>query len=675
MTLPFQPYNYPMNMNPMMSRNYVPTPPATLYIGNLDENVHDEQLYAHFSKYGPIHSVKIVKDRTTGRSRGFGYVNFFNIKDAESARMLSQYEKIGRKPIRILHKGDPRQKPEANLFVKNIDPSVTFKELHNYFSKCGPVVSVKIAYDKSGNSLGYGYVQFEKPEDADKAIQELNATKLKEQEIGVEKFKPRGSRALATNNNLYVRHLPEGSKEEIEKLLNDLFGKFGKVHSLLAISKDGKNWSAFVCYEDQEAAQIALDALNGKITLEGADQPLYVNLHASRDRRGQDQGNNANQNASLFIKNLRPEVTEEELLGALRAFGEIASANLKQTEHGGKKYGMAFVNFKFPQDAANAQTHAKEKEEVKDLFYEKNPYIGFLMNKEQRDQYKQLKTNVNTMFQQPNPYMQQKQMLPMQMYPPQFQPNFYQPNYGGMGPRFPPQNQMQTQQQMQPRQNWMGGGQYNQQQQQQQLQQPQQFTQQQQQYGQNYPRQQQQMYRGRQGTYGNQGQRSQDRPYQGQRQYQRPTGQGERGQNYNRGEGYNRGENYNRGGYDQNMRQNQLPNQKMQNEANISVQRPEKETTSKPTESHGLQLSVQNLKDKLDEFLRLDTERQRNILGEMLFPKVLGIAGPVNAPKITGMLVDFDVLSVQEILELLEDTDVLRERVQEAQELIDQEGA
>lgn len=134
--------------------------------------------------------------------------------------MLSQYEKVGRNPIRILHKGTPLN-PEANLFVKNIDPAVTHKELHNYFSKCGPVVLVKIASDKASNSLGYGYVQFEKPEDANKAIEELNNTQLKEQQIGVEKFKSKDTRDVTTNNNLYVKHLPEGkSQEEIEKLLN-----------------------------------------------------------------------------------------------------------------------------------------------------------------------------------------------------------------------------------------------------------------------------------------------------------------------------------------------------------------------------------------------------------------------------------------------------------------------
>lgn len=349
------------------------------------------------------------------------------------------------------------------------------------------------------------------------------------------------------------------------------------------------------------------------------------------------------------MKNLKPEVTQEEIVGALKAFGEIASVSLRQTEHEGRKYGMAFINFKYSNDASSAQTFAKDKEEVKGLFYENRPYIGFLMSKDQREKFKQLKQNA-AIFQQSQ--FMQKPMIPM--YQPQFQPGFYPPNFGGMG-RFPPQNQMPPQQQMQQRPNWMGG-QFNQPHQQQPMQQSQQFNQQQQ-FNPNY-RGQQQMHRARQGAFGAQGQRAQgNRPYQqGQHQQQR-QGQDTQG--------------FTKGGY-QKPRQNQPQPQpqKLQNEANPSVQ---KEQTSKP-ETQGLQLTVQNLKDKLDEFLRLDQERQRNILGEMLFPKVLGLAGPVNAPKITGMLVDFDVLSVQEILELLEDNEVLRERVQEAEELIAQEG-
>lgn len=67
---------------PMMAR------PVSLYIGNLDEAVHEETLYSTFARYGPIHSLKIVKDRTSGKSKGFGYINFQNAKDGKQKYVM-----------------------------------------------------------------------------------------------------------------------------------------------------------------------------------------------------------------------------------------------------------------------------------------------------------------------------------------------------------------------------------------------------------------------------------------------------------------------------------------------------------------------------------------------------------------------------------------------------------
>ena len=80
------------------------------------------------------------------------------------------------------------------------------------------------------------------------------------------------------------------------------------------------------------------------------------------------------------------------------------------------------------------------------------------------------------------------------------------------------------------------------------------------------------------------------------------------------------------------------------------------------------------MKAKLNEFLALEEEKQRQILGELLFPRVKAIAGDALAPKITGMLIDLSVLEVQEILEFLEDPAILKERVEEAIELIRSAG-
>ena len=80
-------------------------------------------------------------------------------------------------------------------------------------------------------------------------------------------------------------------------------------------------------------------------------------------------------------------------------------------------------------------------------------------------------------------------------------------------------------------------------------------------------------------------------------------------------------------------------------------------------------ITVHDLKQKWGDFTAFDKEKQRNILGELLFPRIQNEA-PELAPKITGMLIDLDVLEVGEIVELLEDEDLLRERIQEAKDLI-----
>lgn len=75
----------------------------------------------------------------------------------------------------------------------------------------------------------------------------------------------------------------------------------------------------------------------------------------------------------------------------------------------------------------------------------------------------------------------------------------------------------------------------------------------------------------------------------------------------------------------------------------------------------------------MNEFLQLNTDKQRNILGEMLFPMVSKRIGGDLAPKITGMLIDLTVLEVGEIIEFLEDESILDVRIEEAKNLIESE--
>jgi len=67
----------------------------------------------------------------------------------------------------------------------------------------------------------------------------------------------------------------------------------------------------------------------------------------------------------------------------------------------------------------------------------------------------------------------------------------------------------------------------------------------------------------------------------------------------------------------------------------------------------------------------LDQDKQRTYLGEILFPMVNEIIkSKDDVPRVTGMLVDFEVFELADILEILESRPNLAERVEEAESLI-----
>ena len=69
-----------------------------LFVGNIDYNVTENDLQDHFSKAGVVVSVNILQDKTSGKSRGFGFVEMGSPEEAQKAiAELHQSELAGRK--------------------------------------------------------------------------------------------------------------------------------------------------------------------------------------------------------------------------------------------------------------------------------------------------------------------------------------------------------------------------------------------------------------------------------------------------------------------------------------------------------------------------------------------------------------------------------------------------
>ncbi|XP_030258629.1 cold inducible RNA binding protein a isoform X4 [Sparus aurata] len=72
-----------------------------LFIGGLSFETNEESLAAAFGKYGTIEKVDVIRDKETGRSRGFGFVKYDNAEDAKDAMNAMNGKSLDGRAIRV----------------------------------------------------------------------------------------------------------------------------------------------------------------------------------------------------------------------------------------------------------------------------------------------------------------------------------------------------------------------------------------------------------------------------------------------------------------------------------------------------------------------------------------------------------------------------------------------
>jgi len=106
---------------------------------------------------------------------------------------------------------DEQQKDNTtNLFIKNLPKDITSKDLYDLFVKFGNIISIKLKQKDNNECMGYGYVNFEKVEDAQKAIESLNNSDFKGKTILVSIFYSKNKRNDEDKFQLItLKNLPE----------------------------------------------------------------------------------------------------------------------------------------------------------------------------------------------------------------------------------------------------------------------------------------------------------------------------------------------------------------------------------------------------------------------------------------------------------------------------------
>lgn len=79
-----------------------------LYVGNLAYTVRDESLHAAFSAYGTVTSAKVMMDRETGRSKGFGFVEMSSAAEAQAAMNAMNGQPLEGRAV-VVNEARPRE--------------------------------------------------------------------------------------------------------------------------------------------------------------------------------------------------------------------------------------------------------------------------------------------------------------------------------------------------------------------------------------------------------------------------------------------------------------------------------------------------------------------------------------------------------------------------------------
>ncbi|XP_006012045.1 polyadenylate-binding protein 1b [Latimeria chalumnae] len=276
---------------------------GNIFIKNLDKSIDNKALYDTFSAFGNILSCKVVCDENG--SKGYGFVHFETQEAAERAiekmnGMLLNDRKVfvGRFKSRKEREAElgARAKEFTNVYIKNFGEDMDDERLKEIFGKYGPALSVKVMTDDSGKSKGFGFVSFERHEDAQKAVDEMNGKELNGKQIYVGRAQKKVERQTELKRkfeqmkqdritryqgvNLYVKNLDDGIDDE---RLRKEFSPFGTITSAKVMMEGGRSKGfGFVCFSSPEEATKAVTEMNGRIV---ATKPLYVALAQRKEER------------------------------------------------------------------------------------------------------------------------------------------------------------------------------------------------------------------------------------------------------------------------------------------------------------------------------------------------------------------------------------------------------
>ncbi|BHF66511.1 hypothetical protein SprV_0200952900 [Sparganum proliferum] len=264
----------------------------TILVGQLKRGTTKADLKAYFSKFGTVRRAKIISDRNTGVSRGFGFVTFADAGTMNDGVLevchflngcrLDVNPATHRRDFRSRRtqrsKNGVTQKLAPNrIYIEALPQAVTESDLHEYFSKFGLVKDVGLV--ERFKPLDRGFIVFRDLESATKVI-ESQPHKLNKRQITVSRTEePRSTdagsgkelRQIVDPNKIYLGSLPKSINE---CGLHEYFSTFGIVMDVGVLRERNFDGCGFVSFLDSDSPIRVLESEPHQIN----ETPITVSI-------------------------------------------------------------------------------------------------------------------------------------------------------------------------------------------------------------------------------------------------------------------------------------------------------------------------------------------------------------------------------------------------------------
>uniref|UniRef100_A0A914Y7X1 RRM domain-containing protein n=1 Tax=Panagrolaimus superbus TaxID=310955 RepID=A0A914Y7X1_9BILA len=168
---------------------------ARVYVGSISFEIREDQLRETFGEFGPIKSVNMSFDASTGHHKGYAFLEYEIPEAALLAQEAMNGLMMGGRNIKVergrvqLQLGRPQTMPQAQpiidmimtearkyhrIYVASVHEDLNESDLRTVFSSFGNIIKCQLAKSTSGKHRGFGYIEFDTPRAAAEAITGMN---------------------------------------------------------------------------------------------------------------------------------------------------------------------------------------------------------------------------------------------------------------------------------------------------------------------------------------------------------------------------------------------------------------------------------------------------------------------------------------------------------------------